>query len=47
MFAGIEKHKNNYMKAWTFVRQNNKIYDCEGDRTHNHLFCKGMFTQFE
>ena len=47
MFAGIQKHKNNYMEAWTYVKQSNKTYDCEGKRTHNHLVCKGMFTQLE
>ena len=46
MFAGIQKYKNNYMEAWTYVKQSNKIYDCEGIRTHIHLVCKETFTQF-
>ena len=25
-FAGIQKHKNSYMEAWTYVKQSNKIY---------------------
>ena len=33
MFVGIQKHKNNYMEAWNYVKQNNKSYDCEGPKT--------------
>ena len=37
MFAGTQKHKSNYMEGWTYAKQTNKIYDCEGTRTHDHL----------
>ena len=40
MFAGIQKYKNHYMEAWTYVKQSNKIYDFERTRTHKHLVCK-------
>ena len=35
------------MEAWAYVKWSNKIYDCEETRTHNHLVCKGTFTQFD
>ena len=34
------------MEAWTYLKQSNEIYDCEGTPTRNHLVCKGTFTQF-
>ena len=47
MFAEIQNHKNNnYMEAWTYVKESNKIYDFEETPTHNHLDCKGKFTHF-
>ena len=47
MFVRTQKHKNNDMEAWTYVKHSNKTYDFEGTRTHNHLFCEGEFTQFD
>ena len=41
MLAGIQRHKNNNMEAWTYVKQSIKIYDCEGNRTHNHYDVSG------
>ena len=45
MFSGIQKHKNKYTEVWTYVKQSNKIYDCEGNRIHNHLVVEYLFTK--
>ena len=34
------------MEAWTYLKQNNTMYGCEGTRTRNHLVCKETLTQF-
>ena len=28
------------MEAWTYLKQSNKINNCEGTRTRDHLVCK-------